>query len=872
MSVCATKKSKLHPKVFTVVELRKKAKSKGHEAKLVKSLNKSQLCNLLNIKWEGQKPGATKKTSITVPTKKSTTKPIKSITVPTKKAKIVIVNPVKKTTKKPTTKKPAKNYDVLTIDTITLDGRDCDKNPSVKNPTAFSKDELVTLAIKKLAMKKTEATKMKKSEICALLNATSKTISKPTKTTKSTKTVTTTKKKISNKKPAPKPTKTKKQSEDEDEEEEEQSEEQSEEQPTTKKTTKAKATKKPTKTTKAKATKKTKSTKKKTSSPIKGTKSKTTKTKSPKKPKTKKPKTSNKKSKQDEIDDSDPIIQKAGNCIERSNLKLKKHQKILVDFLRNNRGIIAAFDVGTGKTLTAVTASQCFLDSTPKGKVIVVTPVSLQDNFKKEIRAYGADPNDNRYEFYTIAKFATTFNTKEFPKNTFLIIDEAHNLRTLGKSKSKVSRAQTAIKCAKIAVKVLLLTATPTFNGPQDMINLAAMVKGEDALSTYKFDTMTPMEQCNYFRDTIMFFENPKTDDYPTVREHNERIVMSPEFYRKYRNVEVGKDELWTDKSPFMFLTGVRISTDNIDPSQKCEWTINKIKEGQKTVVFSAFVTAGVKKLQGMLVSTGIKYVEITGKTSKEDRTLAVNKYNNDKAQVFFITKAGGEGLDLKGTRNVILLEKSWNRPTEEQIIGRAARYKSHTHLPKDQHFVDVYHLIITKPKFNRDLTDNRESADDILNVLTINKEKNNRIFSKLLHSIAIDSPNGTKCPPFGYEPPKPIKTTKNGTGGKYSVTIRDSAEYDLELTDDQKAKITTRILAYFPKTTVNYEDNSIKFNASSRGKIVGVCADIDEILVKFDNPKTKWSYSKSIKRATRSWKDKLSFEYEMNYIGNPFK
>ena len=73
----------------------------------------------------------------------------------------------------------------------------------------------------------------------------------------------------------------------------------------------------------------------------------------------------------------------------------------------------------------------------------------------------------------------------------------------------------------------------------------------------------------------------------------------------------------------------------------------------------------------------------------------------------YLLHKAGGEGLDLKGTRYVILLEKSWNRPNEEQIIGRAVRYKSHTHLPKEEQKVDVYHLIITKPPASaRDKTD----------------------------------------------------------------------------------------------------------------------------------------------------------------------
>src|SRR3989304_9029210 len=174
----------------------------------------------------------------------------------------------------------------------------------------------------------------------------------------------------------------------------------------------------------------------------------------------------------------------AKNCIKRSKLKLQKHQVELVNYLKTNRGVIAAFDVGTGKTLTAVTASQCFLDDNKYGKVVVVTPTSLQDNFKKELDAYGVK-DTKRYRFFTMRKFANTFTNKPFYKNAFLIIDEAHNLRTdIKAAKSDIITAsQVAVECAKEAEKVLLMTATPLYNNPKDLLNLVAMVKGENVLS-----------------------------------------------------------------------------------------------------------------------------------------------------------------------------------------------------------------------------------------------------------------------------------------------------------------------------------------------------------------------------------------------------
>ena len=646
--ICAIRKTKDHPKVYLVKDLRRKAIKEGHEASMVNKLTKSNLCALLNIEWVGKQSQKTR------------------------------------------------SSDSSFIEIEEWGTRECNVRPSKTHPKAFGKEELVNLAVKHLKLK--NANTYSKKQLCALLKAQKVKVPSPKKASS--------KKKPKVDKPSEKTKKDKKAELEE------------------KKPKKVKPIKKP------KADKEPK------------------KEKTPKKPKEKKIKTS------------------AADCIQRSKLSLKPHQIALVEHLKTNRGIIAAFDVGAGKTLTAVAATQCYLDSNPNGKVIIVTPKSLQDNFKKELKAYGVKRPDNKYEFYTIRNFATQYKNG-CPDNVFLVIDEAHNLRTTiktGKPKSKakartekeskesVANAITAVKCAKTADKVLLLTATPLYNKPHDLINLAAMVKGTDPLTKTEFERKTQKELCKYFKDTIMFFENPKTDDYPDKEEHTIRVIMTNDFYKEYRKVEERKSGLWSAKNPWTFLTVVRQATNAVDPCLKCQWTVDKILEDKKTLVYSAFVTHGVKKLQGMLDELGIKYVEVTGSMSMEARKKAVSDYNSNKVKVMFITKAGGEGLDLKGTRYVILLEKSWNRPNEEQIIGRAVRFRSHTHLPKDEQKVDVYHLIITKPAPSmRDKNDSKESADDMLEKITIEKEEKNRMFLKLLKSASIDAPKGTKCPPQDY-------------------------------------------------------------------------------------------------------------------------
>ena len=73
--------------------------------------------------------------------------------------------------------------------------------------------------------------------------------------------------------------------------------------------------------------------------------------------------------------------------------------------------------------------------------------------------------------------------------------------------------------------------------------------------------------------------------------------------------------------------------------------------------------------------------------------------YNNCIFQVLIITKAGSEGLDLKGTRNIIIMDPVWNFSTLEQIIGRGSRYMSHYHLSKDEQFLNVFLLVLNVHK-----------------------------------------------------------------------------------------------------------------------------------------------------------------------------
>lgn len=93
-----------------------------------------------------------------------------------------------------------------------------------------------------------------------------------------------------------------------------------------------------------------------------------------------------------------------------------------------------------------------------------------------------------------------------------------------------------------------------------------------------------------------------------------------------------------------------------------------------------------------------IHFGVIEGMVDAKERAKIIQRYNRGELRVLFISKAGGEGLDLKNTRAVILLEPSWNDAGQEQVIGRAIRFQSHVELPKKDRQVDVYYIMLYKP------------------------------------------------------------------------------------------------------------------------------------------------------------------------------
>jgi SNF2 family DNA or RNA helicase len=199
---------------------------------------------------------------------------------------------------------------------------------------------------------------------------------------------------------------------------------------------------------------------------------------------------------------------------------------------------------------------------------------------------------------------------------------------------------------------------------------------------------------------------------------------MTPAYYQKYASIVQGLETLGLIfANPNAYYNGYRRAVNQAGEgyfSAKIDKALPILRKG-KSIVYTNWIDFGLKPLTKVLEQKNISYRVFTGDTKVGERQRIVNDFNNNKFETLIITKAGGEGLDLKGVRSVVVMEPTWNDAGLQQIIGRAIRYKSHEHLPAPQRKVDVYYMIMTIPEGMDPIT--TEPSGDVLLYNIINKK-----------------------------------------------------------------------------------------------------------------------------------------------------
>lgn len=441
--------------------------------------------------------------------------------------------------------------------------------------------------------------------------------------------------------------------------------------------------------------------------------------------------------------------------------QLSEQQRDALDKLETSDGLILDHSTGSGKTLTMLSAIERNQSKNPKSKALVIAPASLVSNIDKEIEKHKLNINK---EHLTVLSYEKAVNqAEELAKKNFdiAVVDEAHKLRSVG-----TKRHRELSDIIQHANKRLLATGTTTYNHVSDISPLVNIAAGDKILPEGKREfedryvskgpshvpilqrilgakpsieerLIRKKELAEKLDPYIHRYDASKNkevaDKFPTKTEKLIQVEMSPSQERIYRYLE--------GKLPFMlrykvrmnlpldkkesaslnaFSTGIRQvsnsirpfveSGDSIEISPKIQTAVSNLISARskdknfRGLVYSNFLKGGLQDYSEMLQAQNIPHSVYTGALSAKEKDALVEDYNSGKRPILLVSSSGAEGLNLKGTKIVQVLEPHFNKSKIHQVVSRGIRYESHDHLPADERIVGVehYHSIFPKGFFGK--------------------------------------------------------------------------------------------------------------------------------------------------------------------------
>ena len=223
-------------------------------------------------------------------------------------------------------------------------------------------------------------------------------------------------------------------------------------------------------------------------------------------------------------------------------------------------------------------------------------------------------------------------------------------------------------------------------------------------------------------------------------------------------------------------------------------------------------------------------------KTKDKDGTLikkARNTFNSTEnsggklLKIILGTRSVMEGVSFKNVKQVHITEPWWNESRIEQILARASRFCSHSNLPIDQQYVDIYRHYSTLPEANdKDVMEMFKDIDIPFNfrelatfgidqkmlISSIKKQSINLDLEIIVKNSAIDceiNKNGNIIRLEEYNVPTGGKYQiyyKNPTNGK--IYIREGIPHGIDFKD-----IYSRVYTYPNK------DLPVKFIEAVQGE-----------------------------------------------------
>jgi hypothetical protein len=172
--------------------------------------------------------------------------------------------------------------------------------------------------------------------------------------------------------------------------------------------------------------------------------------------------------------------------------------------------------------------------------------------------------------------------------------------------------------------------------------------------------------------------------------------IEDPEYqglhlvYSQFRTAEgIGLFTLVLDKNGF---TQFKIKKNSLGM-----WEINIPEEDRGKPTYALYTgTETVEEKEIVRKIYNGEWDDIPDSISNELKKSYRNNNMGEVIKVFMITSSGSEGINLRNTRYVHLMDPYWHPVRSEQVIGRARRICSHKDLPVQFQTVEVFVYLMT--------------------------------------------------------------------------------------------------------------------------------------------------------------------------------
>jgi hypothetical protein len=309
--------------------------------------------------------------------------------------------------------------------------------------------------------------------------------------------------------------------------------------------------------------------------------------------------------------------------------------------------------------------------------------------------------------------------------------DEAKKRRAKARKKGQENEEETLTSTYRIYSRSVCNFAFPSEN-PRPMINIADEDEDEDeGINSFNAITEDIQKKSDeYFEEgekeenkegeyekkkvnkkeyqekiketyDFLMYNPSRQRDQEYLRER-ELSKYSPKFVKILENIKNEDNRgLHLLYSQFRTLEGIGIFKLVLEANGFIEFKISKKggdwhienadldPEKPRFVLYTGTETAEEKEIIRNIYNSAWEFVPPSIVSVLKEKNQ--NNFYGEIIKVLMITSSGAEGINLRNTRFVHILEPYWNMVRIDQVVGRARRICSHEDLPEDMRTVQVY-------------------------------------------------------------------------------------------------------------------------------------------------------------------------------------